>query len=44
VLVDQYRHAGGEFRADAPDGIVDDGEEPMAAIKRELLEETGYAS
>ncbi len=27
-----------------PGGRVDDGEEPLAAAKRELLEETGYAS
>ncbi|HEX9522718.1 MAG TPA: NUDIX hydrolase [Reyranella sp.] len=44
VLVDQYRHAVGQIRTEFPAGVVDDGEEPMAAIKRELLEETGYAS
>jgi 8-oxo-dGTP pyrophosphatase MutT (NUDIX family) len=44
VLVDQYRHAVGQIRTEFPAGAVDDGEEPMAAIKRELLEETGYAS
>jgi ADP-ribose pyrophosphatase len=44
VLVDQYRHAVGQMRTEFPAGVVDNGEEPLAAIKRELLEETGYAS
>lgn len=44
VLVDQYRHPVGQVRTEFPAGTVDDAEEPLAAIKRELLEETGYAS
>ena len=44
VLVDQYRHSVGRVRTEFPAGAVDDGEEPIAAIQRELLEETGYAS
>ena len=44
VLVDQYRHAVGQIRTEFPAGAVDDAEAPLAAIKRELLEETGYAS
>jgi len=45
VLVNQYRHAIGEIRTEFPAGGVDrPTEEPLAAIKRELLEETGYAS
>ena len=44
VLVDQYRHAVGQVRTEFPAGVVDDAEAPLAAIKRELLEETGYAS
>jgi ADP-ribose pyrophosphatase len=43
VLVDQYRHAVGQIRTEFPAGVVDDAEAPLAAIKRELLEETGYA-
>jgi 8-oxo-dGTP pyrophosphatase MutT (NUDIX family) len=31
-------------RTEFPAGTVDDGEEPLAAGQRELLEETGYAS
>ena len=45
VLVDQYRHAVGQMRTEFPAGVVDnESEEPLAAIKRELLEETGYTS
>jgi ADP-ribose diphosphatase len=44
VLVDQYRHSVSSVRTEFPAGTVDDGEEPLAAIQRELLEETGYAS
>jgi 8-oxo-dGTP pyrophosphatase MutT (NUDIX family) len=44
VLVDQYRHAVGQIRTEFPAGVVGHAEPPMAAIKRELLEETGYAS
>lgn len=44
VLVDQYRHSVGSVRTEFPAGTVDAGEEPLAAIRRELLEETGYAS
>ena len=44
VLVDQYRHAVGQIRTEFPAGAVDAAEAPLAAIKRELLEETGYAS
>ena len=44
VLVDQYRHAVGQIRTEFPAGAVDGAEAPMTAIKRELLEETGYAS
>jgi 8-oxo-dGTP pyrophosphatase MutT (NUDIX family) len=44
VLVDQYRHGVRQTRTEFPAGTVEVGEEPLAAIKRELLEETGYAS
>ena len=44
VLVDQYRHPVGRISTEFPAGTVDPGETPLAAIKRELLEETGYAS
>lgn len=44
VLVEQYRHSVRSIRTEFPAGTVDDGEAPLAAIQRELLEETGYAS
>ena len=42
VLVRQYRHGTEEISLEIPGGIVDDGESPIAAARRELLEETGY--
>ncbi len=44
VLAEQYRHPVRKLVVEFPAGAVDDGEKPLAAIKRELLEETGYAS
>jgi 8-oxo-dGTP pyrophosphatase MutT (NUDIX family) len=43
LMVRQYRHAAGIISLEIPGGVVDKGEEPAHAIKRELLEETGYA-
>lgn len=44
VLVKQYRHGVEKVLIELPGGIVEDGEEPMDGIKRELLEETGYTT
>jgi ADP-ribose pyrophosphatase len=44
VLVKQYRHGVQEVLLELPGGIVEDGEEPLAGIRRELLEETGYTA
>jgi 8-oxo-dGTP pyrophosphatase MutT (NUDIX family) len=44
VLVDQFRHSVGCVRTEFPAGTVDGDEQPLAAIQRELLEETGFAS
>jgi 8-oxo-dGTP pyrophosphatase MutT (NUDIX family) len=42
VMVEQYRFGIGDLTVEPPAGLVDPGEEPLAAAKRELLEETGY--
>ena len=42
VLVRQYRHGLGETHYELCAGVVEQGEEPLAAAKRELLEETGF--
>jgi ADP-ribose pyrophosphatase len=42
VLVRQYRPGPERVLDELPGGVVDDGEEPLAAARRELLEETGY--
>jgi|SRR6056297_196349 len=44
VLVEQYRHGIDETTLEIPGGMVDKGEKPIRAAKRELLEETGYES
>jgi len=44
VLVKQYRHGVHEILLELPGGVVEDGEQPIDGIKRELLEETGYAA
>src|SRR5689334_21748519 len=44
VLVKQYRHGVKEVLLELPGGVIEDGEDPLAGIQRELLEETGYAS
>ena len=43
VMVRQYRHGFDEVLVELCAGVVEDGEAPIEAAKRELLEETGYA-
>jgi ADP-ribose pyrophosphatase len=38
----QYRHAAGQFLIELPAGRVEPKEAPLAAARRELIEETGY--
>ena len=42
VLVRQYRHALGQTNFEIVAGVVEQGESPLEAAKRELLEEASY--
>jgi ADP-ribose pyrophosphatase len=43
ILIErQYRHAASRFLLELPAGSIDPGESPLAAAKRELIEETGF--
>ena len=43
VLVRQFRYGIDDFSLEIPGGMIDPGEDPVAAALRELREETGYA-
>lgn len=42
VLIRQYRHGTREVTLEIPGGIVEHGDSPEAAARRELVEETGF--
>lgn len=42
VMEKQYRHGLGKTCYEIPAGVMEEGETPLQAAKRELLEETGY--
>jgi ADP-ribose pyrophosphatase len=42
ILERQYRHAAGQFLLELPAGRIEPGEAPLAAAKREMIEETGF--
>ena len=42
VMEKQYRHGIGEMSYEICAGVIEEGETPLEAAKRELLEETGY--
>lgn len=44
IMLRAYRHGVGDITYLFPGGFIDDGETPLVAAKRELLEETGYES
>lgn len=43
ILCQQFRHGPKKVLSELPGGLVNEGEEPIASAKRELLEETGYS-
>lgn len=42
LMVRQYRHGLGVISTELCAGVIEEGESPLEAAKRELLEETGY--
>lgn len=44
VFVDQYRHGAGRVSRELPAGMIDPGETPEQAARRELEEETGFVA
>jgi ADP-ribose pyrophosphatase len=42
VMIRQYRHATGKVLWELPAGLLEEGEEPACAARRELVEEVGY--
>ncbi len=44
VMVRQFRHGSMDVSLEFPGGVVDPGEEPITAARRELEEETGFSA
>ena len=44
IMERQYKHGVGKPSLMLPAGVIEDGEKPLDAAQRELLEETGYVA
>ena len=44
LMVKQYRHGASSITLEFPAGVIEKGEAPLMAAKRELKEESGYIS
>lgn len=44
LVMSEYRYAHDEMMPSLPAGMIDEGETPVEAAKRELFEESGYAT
>jgi len=44
TLIRQYRYPIDDYILEVPAGTLEEGEEPLAAAGRELIEETGFAA
>lgn len=44
LLIEQFRQGSNSITIEIPGGLVEDGEDPQIAARRECIEETGYSS